>query len=79
MNGNLIIFGVTHLTVFNLGNLSREIVKVYPQGVCLDSYKSLRLSIDWDYVFGIRELKIIQNTSLQKPSLTFHEEGMLAS
>lgn len=79
MNGNLIIFGVSHLTVFNLGNLSREIVKVYPQGVCLDSYKSLRLSIDWDYVFGIRELKIIQNTCLQKPSLTFHEEGMLAS
>lgn len=30
MSGNLIIFGVTHLTVFNLGNLSREIVRMYP-------------------------------------------------
>lgn len=67
MSGKLIVFGVTHLTVFNLEDLSREMVRMYPQGVCLDSYKSLRLSIDWEYVFGVREDKIIQNTCLAKP------------
>ena len=66
MSGKLIVFGVTHLTVFNLDDLSREMVRMYPQGVCLDSYRSLRLSIDWEYVFGIREDKIIQNTHLEK-------------